>query len=68
MLGLILGDVFETDKGCYVVVGICFKGKERSGVKIAPYTLRKTDPGKFLSDEDIENNWSKIKYKRNLNN
>jgi len=66
-LGLILGDQFETDKGDYVVTGIQFEGKERTGVIILPYITANDarEKGKFLSDKDIEKNWDKLKYKKN---
>ena len=67
MLGLVLGDQFETDKGDYVVTGIQFKGGKRVGCLIKPYRVENdehTAPS-FLSDEQIEKNWNSINYKGN---
>ena len=64
MLGLRLRDVFETDKGTFIVNGVCFERGQRKGVTILPYCL-KNDPhtsGKFLNDEQINENWNKIKF------
>ena len=66
-LGLVLGDKFSTGKGDYVVTGIKFKRGERIGVLILPYVTA-NDPkevSKFLSDEIIKENWSKLEYKGN---
>jgi len=66
-LGLVLGDVFETDKGTFIVTGIQFKGRKRIGVLIKAL-VSENDPthqAKFLSDEIIKENFKNIKYKEN---
>ena len=66
-LGLILSDVFETDKGCFIVDGIAFKNGKRIGVNILPYRVKdeRNQNKSFLSDDDLKKNYSKIKYLRN---
>ena len=64
-LGLILGDVFETKKGTFVVTGIQFQKGRRIGVLIKAYNFANDDrhSPKFLSDELIKIN--EFKYKGN---
>lgn len=66
-IGLILSDVFETDKGKFFVSGIQFKGGLRIGPLLKPYDLRRDSSvdGKLFTDDEIDNQWHNIKYHHN---
>jgi len=66
-LGLVLGDVFETNKGTFIVTGIQFKGCKRIGVLIKALVFENdpTHQAKFLSDDIINKNYKNLKYKEN---
>ena len=68
MLGLRLGDIFETAKGSFVVVGIQFSNRQRTGVLIKPYRVENDEhyQAKFVADELIEKNDYEYKGNKTL--
>lgn len=66
MVNLVLGDIFQTHKGAFVVTGIQFtKGVTRLGVLIKPYRVANDPrhPATFVADETLEAN--RYEYKGN---